>query len=989
MPNCAAVDCQNRQCGESEKTFHLFPFSRPDILKQWLTNMKREFWTPSKRSVLCSDHFESCCFDKTGCTTRIRSDAVPTVFTSAVSEQKESKVEAKKKKKKELLGPGENEAPTSFEARYSKRRRTQKLFDPDFVYEETFIKRPRMSPQHQVAVRQKTSFQKLLRTKLTTCNTPKTSTKEDSSSVVNIPSKHSRDTNHQCINTIPSSSVKSEPRDDVEGVKELFTDSVLNLEAGTISVHETARNEEKDNLEQVNQISASLHKITSKDKVTHLPNNFIHFEFATPRRQVIVELNSKVENSGLRFSSLFELLNSLRERNLLTTDGEDLISTFGDIPHGLIRMNCKKDLETIFDRKCYEEVKMFSSVLYLNSPRAYNIVNELFMLPNTSVIKSRLQVEDFWPGFTKEALKILSCHVCRTPQEKLCSVMFDFINVKKECSLEDSFENWIGHVDLGRGHNPSHGDGIPLANEILIFTAVGLGSNWKLPFGYFLSKGLSSEFLKNLVLEAICTLEEYGLNVRALVCGGSRNTVKVAKLLGCSVRPDISNEIITSFPHPQNQEKRIHFVFSVGHTLPLLRNLLADKGILQSSVYGEIKWKLIKQLTCSLNTWELDLSTTRSQNYVRFYSLVKIIKKCGSVFSSAVVAALLLADTLKFGNFANRRNTSNFIADVKRTFDLLNARNPISSEDRPPIHWTTLQEQVESLLNLTDRILDLELISGKRIVEDCRWMSVALLAFTLKSVSQLASELLKEKTILYFNTFRISLDHSEMVINHLQRHDCWSDIPTPSSFRKAYKNLFTKTHGSSFYHYDFDGEDFTVGQGDIYLFRNNFHLDHLLSGNYVVHSSSLIDVRVEEEYRANCVLEVVAKRLSCPDCLGIIVSDNIYVNADGHLCNIDVLRPSQFLSSLLKYTETILKVLQVDAGLLTTEQLVVHVFSEYFMFRKAFSVQKIYQIHFEEEPFHIICLVKFIIRTFICLRKCRQRRKRDAGFLMKDRVNTK
>ncbi|XP_064111433.1 uncharacterized protein LOC135218921 [Macrobrachium nipponense] len=448
-------------------------------------------------------------------------------------------------------------------------------------------------------------------------------------------------------------------------------------------------------------------------------------------------------------------------------------------------MNSKKDLETIFNRKCYEEVKKFSSVLYLNSPAAYDIVKEIFMLPNTSVIKSRLQVEDFWPGFTKEALTVLSCHVCRTPREKLCCVMFDFCVV------------------------------------------------------------------------------------------GSRNSVKVAKLLGCSVRPDISNEIITTFPHPHNQEKKIHFIFSVGHTLPLLRNLLADKGTLQSSVYGEIKWKLIKQLTCPSNIVELD-SSTGSQNHIKFYNLVKIIKKCGSVFNSTVVAALLLADTLKFKNFANHRNTSNFIADVKRTFDLLNARNPISSEDRPPIHWTTLQEQVESLLNLTDRLLDLELTSGRRVVEDCRWMSVALLAFTLKSVSQLASELLKEKTILYFNTYRISLDHSEMVINHLQRHDCWSDIPTPSIFRKAYKNLFTKTQGSSFYHYDFDGEDFTVGQGDIYLFRNYFRLDHVLIGNCVMHSCSLIDLRAEEEYRANCILEVVVQTAYHVQIVWYIVSDSIH-----------------------------------------------------------------------------------------------------------------
>ncbi|XP_068228840.1 uncharacterized protein [Palaemon carinicauda] len=1016
MPNCAAIDCPNRQCGESEKTFHLFPFSRPDVLKQWIANMKREFWTPSKRSVLCSDHFESSCFDKTGCTTRIRSDAIPTIFTPQISQQKAVKVEAKKRKKREVQDSEEDEEngepppsydakynkkennvetkkkmkkevqdcekdeengelPTSFEARYSKRKRTQKSFDPDFVYEKNFIKRPQMRPQPRITVHQKTSLRKFPRIKLKSCNFSNLSSKENSSSVTNIHSKDIRDTSHQGIDITPSCSVKLEPKESGEDIKDLFADSVLSVEPSDVSANEITKNQEKEDLEQVKQISASVHKITPKDKVTHLPNNFIHFEFATPRRQVIVELNSKVEHSGLRCNSLSELLNSLSEKNLLTTDGENLLSAFGDIPRGLIRVNNKKDFETILGRKYSEEVKKFTSLLYLNSLGAYDIVNELYLLPNRSVLKLRLQVEDFWPGFTKEALEILSGYVCRTPQEKLCCVMFDFISVKKECSYEDTCENWIGHVDLGKGLNPTHGDGIPLASEVLIFTASGLGSDWKLPFGYFFSKGLSSEFLKNLVIEAICTLVEYGLNVRAVVCGGSRNTVKVAKLLGCSVRPDISNKIVTSFPHPYYQEKRIHFVFSVGHTLPLLRNLLEDKGTLQSSVYGEVQWSLIQQLICLSKGTEVDSSTIANPDHLKLHHLLKIIKKCDSVFNSAVIEALHLADTLKLKNFVNCRNTLNFIADVNRTFDLLNARNLISSEDRPSIHWNTLQEQVESLLNLTDRILDLELMSGKRIVEDGRWMSVALLAFTLKSVSQLASELLNEKTISYFNTFRTSLDHSEMVINHLQRHGCWNDVPTPSSFRNTYKSLFTKSHKSSFHHYDFDGEDFTVGQGDIYVFRKHFRFDHIHSSNFFMHSCSLIDLRAEEENRANILLEVVTKRLCCAECMHVIVNESLSVNSGGRICGIQVIRPSQFILHIMKYTETIFKVLQMDSNSLSIEKLVVYIFREYCMIEKPFSVQKSCQIHFAEEPFHIICLVKVIIRTFISLIKCRQKRR--------------
>jgi len=57
-----------------------FPFSRPEVLKRWIINMHRQDFTPSKRSVVCSDHFEEKCFDKTGQTVRLRLEVVPTLF---------------------------------------------------------------------------------------------------------------------------------------------------------------------------------------------------------------------------------------------------------------------------------------------------------------------------------------------------------------------------------------------------------------------------------------------------------------------------------------------------------------------------------------------------------------------------------------------------------------------------------------------------------------------------------------------------------------------------------------------------------------------------------------------------------------------------------------------------------------------------------------------------------------------------------------------
>uniref|UniRef100_A0A8C4N220 THAP-type domain-containing protein n=1 Tax=Eptatretus burgeri TaxID=7764 RepID=A0A8C4N220_EPTBU len=60
--------------------FFRFPRSRPNIMKRWLANVGMTNCKLSKLAVLCSDHFKESCFDKTGQTTRLRDDAVPTIF---------------------------------------------------------------------------------------------------------------------------------------------------------------------------------------------------------------------------------------------------------------------------------------------------------------------------------------------------------------------------------------------------------------------------------------------------------------------------------------------------------------------------------------------------------------------------------------------------------------------------------------------------------------------------------------------------------------------------------------------------------------------------------------------------------------------------------------------------------------------------------------------------------------------------------------------
>lgn len=42
--------------------------------------MHRVGFVPSRKSVVCSDHFDDTCFDRTGQTVRLRAGSIPTNF---------------------------------------------------------------------------------------------------------------------------------------------------------------------------------------------------------------------------------------------------------------------------------------------------------------------------------------------------------------------------------------------------------------------------------------------------------------------------------------------------------------------------------------------------------------------------------------------------------------------------------------------------------------------------------------------------------------------------------------------------------------------------------------------------------------------------------------------------------------------------------------------------------------------------------------------
>ncbi|KAM9706224.1 THAP domain-containing protein 3 [Dama dama] len=89
MPkSCAARQCCNRYSNRRKQlTFHRFPFSRPELLKEWVLNIGRGDFEPKQHTVICSEHFRPECFSAFGNRKNLKHNAVPTVFAFQGSPQ--------------------------------------------------------------------------------------------------------------------------------------------------------------------------------------------------------------------------------------------------------------------------------------------------------------------------------------------------------------------------------------------------------------------------------------------------------------------------------------------------------------------------------------------------------------------------------------------------------------------------------------------------------------------------------------------------------------------------------------------------------------------------------------------------------------------------------------------------------------------------------------------------------------------------------------
>ena len=194
------------------------------------------------------------------------------------------------------------------------------------------------------------------------------------------------------------------------------------------------------------------------------------------------------------------------------------------------------------------------------------------------------------PGFNSQVLQFLKGKMESEESWKYrdCCLIIDGMKIKKMMEYDTTISNFTGFVDLGEGFQA---EGEHLATEALVFMIVGIRGHWKQAIAYFLIRSMTGTLQSQLVLHAISTLTDIGINVRALTMDGHPTNLAMIRKLGCSTT---AGRFQTYFLGPH--EEKVYCFIDACHSMKLVRNIFASVNGVVIPHTGTAKWAHIKKL---------------------------------------------------------------------------------------------------------------------------------------------------------------------------------------------------------------------------------------------------------------------------------------------------------------------------------------------------------------------------------------------------------
>lgn len=304
-----------------------------------------------------------------------------------------------------------------------------------------------------------------------------------------------------------------------------------------------------------------------------------------------------------------------------------------------------------------EIVRRFCLNIYYLSVRAYECLRSTFdnNLPHSATVRSWYANSDLHcePGISSSCLKILEKKAADKEKEGgklLISICFDEMYIKKHFQWNNTAKYMEGFPTYGPGavdsnrskdaENQMDLSNLVLseaANQVIVYMAIGINDNFKLPFAYHFVKSLNGEEKAELVRSITDSLARMGVIVVNITFDGCQSNKKMCSDLGANLKincPNFQPFFLDCNDHP------IYIMFDIPHMEKLIRGILSEAGKLYDSDGNTIDWDYFENLVALTEKEGFSLTHKMTQAHIKWRSQKMKVSLAVQTFSRSTMDSM-------------------------------------------------------------------------------------------------------------------------------------------------------------------------------------------------------------------------------------------------------------------------------------------------------------------------------------------------------------
>lgn len=422
-------------------------------------------------------------------------------------------------------------------------------------------------------------------------------------------------------------------------------------------------------------------------------------------------------------------------------------------------------------------VRAFCMSLHYLSPRAYEYVRQKFgkHLPHAQTIRQwyRNSNLDAAPGIGTQSLSALESKA-KSMQEQgvqlIINLNFDEMNIQRSMTWCRATNKFIGLLDYG---TPNEDDEFTLAQDAIVYMAVGINAIFQQPIAYYLINKLKGQEKAELILQIIAEISKRGIKVANISFDGHKSNALMCQFLGTKLEI-VDGDYKNYFINPFDGEK-IFIIFDPSHAIKLVRNTLGNVKTIYEGT-DEIKWQYIVDLVNFSGNQTFGLTHRLNKRHTQYEYRKMHVRTAVETLSDSTADSIAFLKLKGVADFAGAAAIVKFIRIFNKLWDICNTQRVRSDKAnalKSAINPENAAEIFQFFSEAKKYILSLNVVNKRTgrtipILKSDYKTGFQGFILNINSIESMYKEYVENKAWMTFlATYRLSQDHLEIFFGEL------------------------------------------------------------------------------------------------------------------------------------------------------------------------------------------------------------------------------